>query len=165
MASMATKGAAGLFFPGNLHKVEKKNNVTVFAIAKAGFPCSWHMITPKKRSFYAITSAGNPPSLDITDGKKVNGIHVRETPSPYISNTNAGGLAIHSNVAEPHTYLLGRFVEDRLIYRQTFSIRSYEIGPDKTATMETLMNLLQVSWLLSYPIEVMDLHFSSKDPR
>ncbi|XP_061957443.1 palmitoyl-acyl carrier protein thioesterase, chloroplastic-like [Populus nigra] len=143
MASMATKGAAGLYCPGNLHKVEKKNNVTVLAMAKAGFPCSWHMITPKKRSFYAIASAGNPPSLDITNGKKVNGNHVRETPSPYISNTNAGGLAIHSNVAEPHTYLLGRFVEDRLIYRQTFSIRSYEIGPDKTATMETLMNLLQ----------------------
>jgi fatty acyl-ACP thioesterase B len=28
------------------------------------------MITPKKRSFYAIASAGNPPSLDITNGKR-----------------------------------------------------------------------------------------------
>jgi fatty acyl-ACP thioesterase B len=103
------------------------------------------MITPKKRSFYAIASAGNPPSLDMKNGKKVNGIHVKETPSPYIGNTNPRGLAIDSNVGEPHTYLLGRFVEDRFVYRQTFSIRSYEIGPDKTATMETLMNLLQVS--------------------
>ncbi|KAL1541806.1 palmitoyl-acyl carrier protein thioesterase, chloroplastic-like [Salvia divinorum] len=41
-------------------------------------------------------------------------------------------------------YLLGGFVaEDRFVYRQTFVIRSYETGPDKTATMETLMNLLQ----------------------
>lgn len=40
-------------------------------------------------------------------------------------------------------YLVGRFVEDRFVYRQSFVIRSYEIGPDKTATMETLMNLLQ----------------------
>ncbi|CAA6659970.1 unnamed protein product [Spirodela intermedia] len=38
---------------------------------------------------------------------------------------------------------MGRFVEERFVYRQTFVIRSYEIGPDKTATMETLMNLLQ----------------------
>lgn len=42
------------------------------------------------------------------------------------------------------SFKLGRFVEKRLVYRQTFVIRSYEIGPDKTATMETLLNLLQV---------------------
>lgn len=42
-------------------------------------------------------------------------------------------------------YLLGGFAEDRFVYRQSFVIRSYEIGPDKTATMETLMNLLQVN--------------------
>jgi len=30
------------------------------------------------------------------------------------------------------------------VYRQQFVIRSYEIGPDRTATMETIMNLLQV---------------------
>ncbi|KAJ6764250.1 ACYL-[ACYL-CARRIER-PROTEIN] HYDROLASE [Salix koriyanagi] len=114
MASMATNGAAGLYFPGNLHEVEKKNNVTILAMAKAGSPCSWNMIAPKKRS-----------SLR------------------------------HSKC---------RFVEDRLVYRQTFSIRSYEIGPDKTATMETLMNLLQETalnhvtssglagkWLRCYP--------------
>ncbi|CAI0379733.1 unnamed protein product [Linum tenue] len=38
---------------------------------------------------------------------------------------------------------MGRFVEDRLVYRQSFIISYYEIGPDKTATMETLINLLQ----------------------
>ncbi|XP_071722538.1 palmitoyl-acyl carrier protein thioesterase, chloroplastic-like [Rutidosis leptorrhynchoides] len=41
------------------------------------------------------------------------------------------------------TCLLGKFVEGKHVYRQTFIIRSYEIGPDKTATMETWMNLLQ----------------------
>lgn len=41
-------------------------------------------------------------------------------------------------------FRLGKFVEGRLVYRQQFVIRSYEIGPDRTATMETLMNLLQV---------------------
>ncbi|KAM0898943.1 hypothetical protein ACQ4PT_021597 [Festuca glaucescens] len=40
-------------------------------------------------------------------------------------------------------FRLGKFVEGRLVYRQRFVIRSYEIGPDRTATMETLMNLLQ----------------------
>lgn len=46
-------------------------------------------------------------------------------------------------------YLLGGFAEDRFVYRQSFVIRSYEIGLDKTATMETLMNLLQVHSLFS----------------
>ncbi|XP_073062555.1 palmitoyl-acyl carrier protein thioesterase, chloroplastic-like [Primulina eburnea] len=37
----------------------------------------------------------------------------------------------------------GKIVQDSLIYRQNFSIRSYEIGADRTASIETLMNHLQ----------------------
>jgi len=42
------------------------------------------------------------------------------------------------------TFLRGRFVEDRFVYMQNFSVRSYEIGPDQTISMETLTNFLQV---------------------
>lgn len=38
---------------------------------------------------------------------------------------------------------LGRIVEDGFVFRQNFSIRSYEIGADRTASVETLMNHLQ----------------------
>ncbi|CAA0808797.1 Palmitoyl-acyl carrier protein thioesterase-chloroplastic [Striga hermonthica] len=38
---------------------------------------------------------------------------------------------------------LGRIVQDGLVFRQNFSIRSYEIGADRTASVETLMNHLQ----------------------
>lgn len=38
---------------------------------------------------------------------------------------------------------MGRIVEDGLVFRQSFSIRSYEIGADGTASIETLMNHLQ----------------------
>ncbi|KAL5572715.1 hypothetical protein UlMin_022312 [Ulmus minor] len=38
---------------------------------------------------------------------------------------------------------LGRFVQDGLVFRNNFSIRSYEIGADRTASIETLMNHLQ----------------------
>ncbi|QCE14462.1 fatty acyl-ACP thioesterase B [Vigna unguiculata] len=41
------------------------------------------------------------------------------------------------------TFLRGRFVEDRFVYRQNFFVRSYETGPDKTISMETLTNFLQ----------------------
>jgi len=40
---------------------------------------------------------------------------------------------------------IGKIVEDGFVFRQNFSIRSYEIGADKTASIETLMNHLQVS--------------------
>lgn len=41
------------------------------------------------------------------------------------------------------TYGLGKIVQDGLVFTQNFSIRSYEIGADKTASIETLMNHLQ----------------------
>ncbi|CAN0900819.1 Palmitoyl-acyl carrier protein thioesterase, chloroplastic [Linum grandiflorum] len=38
---------------------------------------------------------------------------------------------------------LGRIVQDGFVFRQNFSIRSYEIGADRSASIETLMNHLQ----------------------
>jgi fatty acyl-ACP thioesterase B len=38
----------------------------------------------------------------------------------------------------------GRMIQDGTVFRQTFPIRSYEIGADRTASIETLMNHLQV---------------------
>jgi len=40
-------------------------------------------------------------------------------------------------------------VQDGFVFRQNFSIRSYEIGADRTASIETLMNHLQVLLLSS----------------
>uniref|UniRef100_A0ACD5UK46 Uncharacterized protein n=1 Tax=Avena sativa TaxID=4498 RepID=A0ACD5UK46_AVESA len=63
---------------------------------------------------------------------------------------NGKAADFRSSAAQPvsvdnddDAFRLGKFVEGRLVYRQRFVIRSYEIGPDRTATMETLMNLLQ----------------------
>lgn len=39
---------------------------------------------------------------------------------------------------------LGRMMQDGCVFSQNFSIRSYEIGADKTASIGTLMNHLQV---------------------
>lgn len=38
---------------------------------------------------------------------------------------------------------LGKIVQDGFVFRQNFSIRSYEIGADRTASIETMMNHLQ----------------------
>lgn len=95
----------------------------------------------KKRSFSVIASARTPPrSMDSVNGRKFTNIGINRGEAPFL-----GKKSSESSVDAPlHAVLLGRFVEERFVYRQTFIIRSYEIGPDKTATMETLMNLLQV---------------------
>ncbi|KAL9422560.1 hypothetical protein AB3S75_034770 [Citrus x aurantiifolia] len=127
------------------------NDVTLCYAAKAGwFNASWPSIKPKRcRSFSVIASASNQGSLEMISGKKVNGIrHVHEAPNVRTKiNSHDDELVVKQSQQPDNSplraCLLGRFVEDRFVYRQTFSIRSYEIGPDKTATMETLMNLLQ----------------------
>lgn len=40
-------------------------------------------------------------------------------------------------------FSFGRIVQDGLVFKQNFLIRSYEIGADRTASIETLMNHLQ----------------------
>jgi fatty acyl-ACP thioesterase B len=42
------------------------------------------------------------------------------------------------------TFGFGRIIQDGLVFRQNFLIRSYEIGADRTASIETLMNHMQV---------------------
>ncbi|KAK1271316.1 hypothetical protein QJS04_geneDACA012570 [Acorus gramineus] len=85
-----------------------------------------------------VKACGANVSVDRINGRKVNGINGQE--APYLGTK----IVEQVNGDVPmHAFKLGRFVEESLVYRQTFVIRSYEIGPDKTATMETLMNLLQ----------------------
>ncbi|KAL3636035.1 hypothetical protein CASFOL_020582 [Castilleja foliolosa] len=40
-------------------------------------------------------------------------------------------------------YRLGMFVNEGLVYRQSVVVRSNEVGPDKTMTVESILNLLQ----------------------
>jgi len=41
---------------------------------------------------------------------------------------------------------LGSLTEDGLSYKEKFVVRSYEVGSNKTATVETIANLLQVRY-------------------
>ncbi|RWW13508.1 hypothetical protein GW17_00022761, partial [Ensete ventricosum] len=48
----------------------------------------------------------------------------------------------------------GLMVEGGVRYRQTVVIRSYEVGPDKTATSETILNLLQIKMTRGEVVEI-----------
>ncbi|KAK4351111.1 hypothetical protein RND71_030424 [Anisodus tanguticus] len=98
----------------------------------------------KKLRVISASGSNNSKSIDTINGKKINGVHVEEY--PHLGQK--GNVVIDKSTelgssSSNHSYLVGNFVDDRFVYRQSFVIRSYEIGPDKTATMETIMNLLQ----------------------
>lgn len=61
------------------------------------------------------------------------------------SGTTRTTTAATERAAVPlDTMRRGKLVENDLIYRQTFVIRSYEAGFDKIASIETIANLFQV---------------------
>ncbi|GLJ46970.1 hypothetical protein SUGI_0991350 [Cryptomeria japonica] len=81
-------------------------------------------------------------------GVKINAI---AADSLNVNNINVGlnGFVEEETKIESSPNWEGRFVEDGLVFRQCFAIRSYEIGPDKTVSIETLMSHLQETALNS----------------
>ncbi|XP_016471612.1 palmitoyl-acyl carrier protein thioesterase, chloroplastic isoform X1 [Nicotiana tabacum] len=66
------------------------------------------------------------------------------------ANSQASPHVNGSNVCLKHDHRLnidpfgqGKLMQDGFVFRQSFSIRSYEIGADRAASIETMMNLLQ----------------------
>lgn len=143
MASMASTSSVRLFnIPaGKFNNAEKKKMAMAIAVTMRG--CYYD----QRRSFVRV-KASSPKRVGTVNGNKVNGIAVGETP---LNRRSSEILEDGSDQEDDiHECLLGKFVEKRFVYRQSFIIRSYETGPDGTATMETLMNLLQVRMFMHH---------------
>ncbi|KAK9278556.1 hypothetical protein L1049_028128 [Liquidambar formosana] len=141
MTSMAATSNARLYCLEHLHKAKKKNVAMAREVLRTDlFVLRIGSIRKRSLSLKASSSSSSSSfqKVDVINGRKLNGVYVGEA-----KNVGKKCSELVKEDAPVHASLLGRFVEDRIVYRQTFIIRSYEIGPDKTATMETLMNLLQ----------------------
>ncbi|CAI9096103.1 OLC1v1032177C1 [Oldenlandia corymbosa var. corymbosa] len=99
--------------------------------------------------------------LNIINGIKVNGTSsLSSAPQSDVLTHKEGGstISVSKNVlinaqeirqniptkkqlVDP--FRQGQIVEEGVGYRQTVVIRSYEVGPDKTTTIESILNLLQ----------------------
>ena len=124
----------------NFHGILRKKNIEIVGISQV------NMFALDRRNYKLRLFALNSKSIRLSsdlylDGRGINGSLTLGEP-PHIG-LKKGGM-VDDEERPLHACMLGRFVEGRFVYRQAFVIRSYEIGPDKTATMETLMNLLQV---------------------
>ncbi|KAF3626470.1 Palmitoyl-acyl carrier protein thioesterase, chloroplastic [Capsicum annuum] len=131
--SLMIRDLSSLHYTDNFWKTEKH----VKECRSLKFDCN---AKKKWRAITASADSSGSRSIDTINGKKINGVHVEG----HSQSGQRGNVVESGSSSSPkHSYMLGNFVEDKVVYRQSFVIRSYEIGPDKTATMETIMNLLQ----------------------
>ncbi|KAJ1417889.1 HotDog domain superfamily [Sesbania bispinosa] len=112
---MAATGNIGSQFPGKLTKAKKKIMVKTGEVLKLRFHSSHNTNTLNHKQKFSFMA---------------------------IASSHSSPRRVEAPLTED-TILRGRFVEESFVYRQNFAIRSYEIGPDKTVTIETLMNFLQ----------------------
>lgn len=132
-------GSTSLNFVDNFHHITfPKKSVDVVRLSHVSI---YGLHGRDNVKSFGLNNKSIRPNSDVyLNGKGVNGISVGDSSSYVGLKKNE---VVHYDEDLLHASMLGRFVEGRFVYRQTFVIRSYEIGPDKTATMETLMNLLQ----------------------
>lgn len=141
---MASISNIGLHGNWNLSNAKKEN-----VIYTGNLRFNYFHHHNNKRRFSSVITGCNHGStynkVDTINGTKVNGLQVAEAPGK-LRNENTTDVGLVTN---------GKFVEGRFVFRQIFVIRSYEIGPDRTLTMETLMNFLQVSFTFLLSISIM----------
>ncbi|CAL5396649.1 unnamed protein product [Camellia sinensis] len=102
---------------------------------------------PMKQELSKINTNGISSLLTTEIGAHTNGAVSTIVVAPGAANGCIPREQIRQNIPTgkqfEDPYRQGLLVEEGVGYRQTVVIRSYEVGPDKTATMETILNLLQ----------------------
>ncbi|GAQ87344.1 Acyl-ACP Thioesterase A [Klebsormidium nitens] len=77
-----------------------------------------------------------PPSLR-------NGVAVKERPMPKTEEEERGGNAWGGFDLHADMFKAGRFVDSGFVFRERFAIRCYEVDRNRTASIETIANLMQ----------------------
>lgn len=70
-------------------------------------------------------------------------------PLRAVISADQGSISPVNSCSPADRFRAGRLMEDGYSYKEKFIVRSYEVGINKTATVETIANLLQVriTWL------------------
>ncbi|KAH8496100.1 hypothetical protein H0E87_019039 [Populus deltoides] len=101
---------------------------------------------PKKQNLNKIKITGTPTrSVKVDTLSQTAG--VAKTSAASVENGHISKEQIRQNIPTKKQFVdyhrQGLIVEGGVGYRQTVVIRSYEVGADKTATLESILNLLQ----------------------
>ncbi|GAB2223650.1 hypothetical protein Drorol1_Dr00004388 [Drosera rotundifolia] len=93
------------------------------------------------RANYGGDDHNSTRGVSVINVKPVNGCmtNIIET-APHIQKKIEIG---QEDADGAENWMMGKLIEGGSAFRQNFFIRSYEIGPDKTVNLETIMNFLQ----------------------
>ncbi|KAK1380741.1 Acyl-[acyl-carrier-protein] hydrolase [Heracleum sosnowskyi] len=104
-----------------------------------------HNLSKLKLPKIDISRAGNTSAVTkITTSAVSSFTHVTENLDTKQKQTRQN-IPTTKQFVDPHRQ--GRIIDNGVRYRQMVVIRSYEVGPDKTATLESILNLLQETGL------------------
>ncbi|KAL8105870.1 palmitoyl-acyl carrier protein thioesterase, chloroplastic-like [Apium graveolens] len=100
-----------------------------------------HYISKLKLPKIDVTGTGNALAVTKIRTSAVSSVtHVTENPNKKVEQTRQN---IPTTIQFVDLHRQGRIIDNGVRYRQMVVIRSYEVGPDKTATLESILNLLQ----------------------
>ncbi|KAL3830841.1 hypothetical protein ACJIZ3_019643 [Penstemon smallii] len=92
---------------------------------------------PNKHKLHCVKINGSKSTIS----QALNTTHV-DSFYQNVSMKNRQNIPTKKQLVDP--YRQGVIVDDKGVeYKQTVTIRSYEVGPDKTATIDSILNLLQ----------------------
>ncbi|XP_068638663.1 palmitoyl-acyl carrier protein thioesterase, chloroplastic-like [Aristolochia californica] len=86
------------------------------------------------------TGKGEGPNYTSSTAAALSSVASVTKPT-YVEDQYRQNIPTKKQLVDPFRH--GLLIEGGVGYRQTVVIRSYEVGPDKTATLETILNLLQ----------------------
>ena len=104
-------------------------NVTNHLHTFSFFSDSSLFIPVNRRTLAVSSSQPRKPALD---------------PLRAVMSADQGSISPVNSCTPADRFRAGRLMEDGYSYKEKFIVRSYEVGINKTATVETIANLLQV---------------------
>lgn len=111
-------------------------NVTNHLHTFSFFSSDSSLLIPVNRRTIAVSSSQpRKPALD---------------PLRAVISADQGSISPVNSCTPADRFRAGRLMEDGYSYKEKFIVRSYEVGINKTATVETIANLLQVRITFSF---------------
>ncbi|KAL6186531.1 hypothetical protein ACLB2K_042651 [Fragaria x ananassa] len=118
---------------------------------------------PNKKSLNNIEMNGTITKYSTTK------VEMESTLTSFTSVTENGYISeqqVRQNISitkqSVDHYRQGMIIEGGVGYRQRVVIRSYEVGPDTTATTESIVNLLQAGFDIGWSVECRDCSLAGK---
>ncbi|PKI46237.1 hypothetical protein CRG98_033364 [Punica granatum] len=146
----ATKHGNGSAYLGAMKSITTSGNLQVKADAQAHPKINGSFVgsmTCPETAKADDSTPSPPPKTSLYDRLPDWSMLLAAITSIFMAARKQQLMTLDQKLRRPGMFIdpfgLGGIVQDGLVFRQNFTIRSYEIGADQTASIETIMNQLQ----------------------